>query len=299
MPNYKTLNLAYPEKSQINFKINRFPDGQQSVTLEINMSHLTAVHSGGVQIKSRLNNFRDLELIVCATAALRNTGIKNIQLYTPYFMGARSDRRFTEGDANYLKQVICPIINSQKFESVTILDPHSDVLEACLDNFVKISNHDIVKQSLTAIDNKNDAQDRIVLVSPDAGAYKKIFDVAQKFGINKIITATKVRDVRTGKILHTEIPTLDQHEDLQYVIIDDICDGGRTFLELAKAIHDSRPTAKVYLVVTHGIFSNGFLELSKEIEKIYCSNSYSDRNDIEHDSQYTVAKEFLTQFNIF
>ena len=299
MPNYKTLNLAYTEKSQINFKINRFPDGQQSVTLEINMSHLTAVHSGGVQIKSRLNNFRDLELIVCATAALRNTGIQNIQLYTPYFMGARSDRRFTEGDANYLKQVICPIINSQKFESVTILDPHSDVLEACLDNFVKISNHDIVKQSLTAIDNKNDAQDRIVLVSPDAGAYKKIFDVAQKFGINKIITATKVRDVRTGKILHTEIPTLDQHEDLQYVIIDDICDGGRTFLELAKAIHDSRPTAKVYLVVTHGIFSNGFLELSKEIEKIYCSNSYSDRNDIEHDSQYTVAKEFLTQFNIF
>ena len=299
MPNYKTLNLAYPEKSQINFKINRFPDGQQSVTLEINMSHLTAVHSGGVQIKSRLNNFRDLELIVCATAALRNTGIKNIQLYTPYFMGARSDRRFTEGDANYLKQVICPIINSQKFESVTILDPHSDVLEACLDNFVKISNHDIVKQSLTAIDNKNDAQDRIVLVSPDAGAYKKIFDVAQKFGINKIITATKVRDVRTGKILHTEIPTLDQHEDLQYVIIDDICDGGRTYLDLAKAIHDSRPTAKVYLVVTHGIFSNGFLELSKEIEKIYCSNSYSDRNDIEHDSQYTVGKEFLTQFNIF
>ena len=299
MPNYKTLNLAYPEKSQINFKINRFPDGQQSVTLEINMSHLTAVHSGGVQIKSRLNNFRDLELIVCATAALRNTGIKNIQLYTPYFMGARSDRRFTEGDANYLKQVICPIINSQKFESVTILDPHSDVLEACLDNFVKISNHDIVKQALTAIDNKNDAQDRIVLVSPDAGAYKKIFDVAQKFGINKIITATKVRDVRTGKILHTEIPTLDQHEDLQYVIIDDICDGGRTFLELAKAIHDSRPTAKVYLVVTHGIFSNGFLELSKEIEKIYCSNSYSDRNDIEHDSDYTVTKEFLTQFNIF
>ena len=299
MPNYKTLNLAYPEKSQINFKINRFPDGQQSVTLEINLSHLTAVHSGGVQIKSRLNNFRDLELIVCATAALRNTGIKNIQLYTPYFMGARSDRRFTEGDANYLKQVICPIINSQKFESVTILDPHSDVLEACLDNFVKISNHDIVKQALTAIDNKNDAQDRIVLVSPDAGAYKKIFDVAQKFGINKIITATKVRDVRTGKILHTEIPTLDQHEDLQYVIIDDICDGGRTFLELAKAIHDSRPTAKVYLVVTHGIFSNGFLELSKEIEKIYCSNSYSDRNDIEHDSDYTVTKEFLTQFNIF
>jgi len=298
MSNYKTLNLAYPEKSQINFAINRFPDGQQSVTLIVDMAHLAAVHAGGVIIKSRLNTFKDLELIVCATAALRNTVIQNIQLYTPYFMGARSDRRFTEGDANYLKQVICPIINSQKFESVTILDPHSDVLEACLDNFVKVNNHDIVKNALTDIDNKRDAQDLIVLVSPDAGAYKKIFDVAQKFDIRKIITATKVRDIKTGKILHTEIPVLDQHEDLKYVIVDDICDGGRTFIELAKAIHDSRPTAEVYLIVTHGIFSNSFYELSKHIKKVYSSNSYSNI-DVEHHSDYTVGKEFLMQFDVF
>jgi ribose-phosphate pyrophosphokinase len=296
--NNKILNLAYPENSQINFKISRFPDGQQSVTLETDMAHLAATYSDGVLIKSRLNNFKDLELIICATAALRNTGIEDIHLYTPYFMGARSDRRFTVGDANYLKQVICPIINSQKFKTVAVLDPHSDVLEACLYNFVKINNHDIVKKALTDIDNKNGAQDRIVLVSPDAGAYKKIFDVAQKFKINQIITATKVRDLETGKILHTEIPVLDQHENLKYVIIDDICDGGRTFTELAKAIHGSRPTAEVYLVVTHGIFSNSFYELSKDIKKIYSSNSYSDI-DVEHHSDYTVAKDFLTQFNVF
>jgi ribose-phosphate pyrophosphokinase len=298
MSNYKTLDLAYPEKSQINFAINRFPDGQQSVTLIVDMAHLAAVHAGGVIIKSRLNTFKDLELIVCATAALRNTGIQNIQLYTPYFMGARSDRRFTEGDANYLKQVICPIINSQKFESVTILDPHSDVLEACLDNFVKVNNHDIVKKALTDIDNKNNAQERIVLVSPDAGAYKKIFDVAQKFKINRVIPATKVRDIRTGKILHTEIPVLDQHGDLKYVIVDDICDGGRTFIELAKAIHDSRPTAEVYLIVTHGIFSNSFYELSKHIKKVYSSNSYSDIDSEQH-SDHTVGKDYLMQFNSF
>jgi ribose-phosphate pyrophosphokinase len=296
--NYKTLNLAYPENSQIDFMINRFPDGQQSVTLIVDPAHLTPVREDGVIIKSRLNTFRDLELIVCATAALRNTGIQNIQLYTPYFTGARSDRRFMEGDANYLKQVICPIINSQKFESVTVLDPHSDVLEACLDNFVKVNNHDIVKKALTDIDNKNNAQERIVLVSPDAGAYKKIFDVAQKFKINRVITATKVRDIRTGKILHTEIPVLDQHEDLKYVIVDDICDGGRTFIELAKAIHDSRPTAEVYLIVTHGIFSNSFYELSKHIKKVYSSNSYSDIGSEQH-SDHTVGKDYLMQFNSF
>jgi ribose-phosphate pyrophosphokinase len=91
---------------------------------------------------------------------------------------------------------------------------------------------------------------------------------------------------------------LDQHEKLKYVIVDDICDGGRTFIELAKAIHDSRPTAEVYLIVTHGIFSNSFYELSKHIKKVYSSNSYSDI-DVEHHSDYTVSKDYLMQFDVF
>ena len=292
MANYKTLNLAYPAESNINFKINRFPDGQQSVTLEIDMAHLVAKQADAVKIYSRLNDFRDLELIVCATAALRNTGIQKIILYTPYFMGARSDRRFTEGDANYLKQVICPIINAQKFDAVLVLDPHSDVLEACLDNFEKIDNHTIVKYALTLIDNKNDAQDRIVLVSPDAGAYKKIFDVAQKFNISKVATATKHRDLKTGQITNTSIsdlPVSINNEELKYVIVDDICDGGRTFVELAKAIQNQIPDAKIYLIVTHGIFSAGLGELSNWFEKVYTTNSVKDID----------GGDLVTQFNVF
>jgi len=292
MANYKTLNLAYPAESNINFKINRFPDGQQSVTLEIDMAHLVAKQADAVKIYSRLNDFRDLELIVCATAALRNTGIQKIILYTPYFMGARSDRRFTEGDANYLKQVICPIINAQGFDAVLVLDPHSDVLEACLDNFEKIDNHTIVKYALTLIDNKNDAQDRIVLVSPDAGAYKKIFDVAQKFNISKVATATKHRDLKTGQITNTSIsdlPVSINSEELKYVIVDDICDGGRTFVELAKAIQNQIPDAKIYLIVTHGIFSAGLGELSNWFEKVYTTNSVKDID----------GGDLVTQFNVF
>jgi ribose-phosphate pyrophosphokinase len=284
MANVSMLNLAYPENSQIPFTINRFPDGQQSITLD----QPGFLQSVVVKIYSRLNDFRDLELIICANQALRNNGASQVFLYTPYFMGARSDRRFTPGDVNYLKQVICPIINAQKFDAVIVLDPHSDVLEACLDNYEKIDNHTIVKGALESIDNKNGAQDRVVLVSPDAGAYKKIFDVAQKFKIEKIITANKVRDIKTGKILRTEIPTLDQHNDLKYVIVDDICDGGRTFVELAKAIHDSRPTAKVYLVVTHGIFSAGFGELNNHFPQIFCTNSVKD-----------VDNSQVTQINVF
>jgi len=276
-----TLDLVNPEKSQIKYKVSKFPDGQQTVDLTDWVDLMR--YEDAVKISSRLNNFKDLELIICATAAIRNIKPnREIALYVPYFIGARSDRKFIDGGVNYLKQVICPIINSLNFVTVITLDPHSDVLEACLNNYEKVDNHTLVKYALTKIDNKNNAQERICLVSPDAGAYKKIFDVAKKFGIQNIITANKVRDMKTGNILRTEIPVLNQHEDIKYVIIDDICDGGRTFVELAKAIKEGRPTAKVYLIVTHGIFSAGFKELGNYIEHIYTTNSYRDMVDNEN-----------------
>jgi len=277
------LNLVNQEKSYIKYKINKFPDGQQSVDL-VDIFNIT----DDIRIATRLNSFSDLEILICATKALRNITTKPIHLYVPYFLGSRSDRKFGLGGVNYLKEVICPIINSLDFATVEVLDPHSDVLEACLNNFVKLPTNYLVKQALTQIDNKDGARNRVCLVSPDAGAYKKIFDVAQKFNIDNIITASKVRDLKTGSILRTEIPILNQHKDLKYIIIDDICDGGRTFTELAKVMKQSRPTAKLYLIVTHGIFSAGFDELGKYFEQIYTTNSYKD-----------IDNELVKQSNIF
>lgn len=67
-------------------------------------------------------------------------GVKRIHLFVPYILGARSDRQFEEGGNNYVKQVIAPIINMLGFETVIATDPHSNVLEACINNFKKLSN---------------------------------------------------------------------------------------------------------------------------------------------------------------
>lgn len=275
------FDLTDIDKSDIKYKISKFPDGQQTIDLIEWCDLYDDDDDGFVRIISRLNSFKDLELIICAAQAIRNIiSFKEISLYTPYFVGARSDRKFKEGGVNYLKQVICPIINSLNLSHVTVLDPHSDVLEACLNNYLKIDNHALVKFALSQIDNKDNAQDRICLVSPDAGAYKKIFDVAKEFKISNIITANKVRDVVTGNILRTEIPSLNLlSPTLNYVIIDDICDGGRTFIELAKLIKQSKPFAKIYLVVTHGIFSAGLKVLNEWFDGIYTTNSVVDEKD--------------------
>jgi len=281
----RKLNLAYPENTDIRFKVSQFPDGQQTIDIETPRNFLKGED---VRIDARIETFRDLEVIIAANQALREMAVSTVSLYVPYFMGARSDRKFREGGVNYLKHVICPVINSQKFNSVVVLDPHSDVLEACLDNYDKANNFTLVKHSLEDIDNRNGANDRIILVSPDGGALKKIYDVAEHFKIQKIVTAMKHRDIQTGKITHTEVPVLEHNYDYKYVIVDDICDGGRTFIELAKAIHLQRPTADIYLIVTHGIFSAGLEELEKYFTKIYTTNSVKDIKD----------GEFVKQFNV-
>jgi ribose-phosphate pyrophosphokinase len=211
-------------------------------------------------------------------------GATNIELYVPYFLGARSDRKFGEGETNYLKNVICPIINSQGFSKVITLDPHSDVLEACLNNFEKENNFKLVEYAINEIDKK----ENIILVSPDAGAYKKVFDVAKEFQIENIITATKVRDIKTGNILSTQLPIISRNVKYKYVIVDDICDGGRTFIELAKAIKSQREAVEIYLVVTHGIFSAGFVELNKYFKGIFCTDSYRDVADDEYETKTNV-----------
>lgn len=286
------LNLVYPAKSDIEYKVTSFPDGQQSVTLTKEALYTKRP----VVIKSRLNSFKDLELIICATQCLREAGVETISLYIPYCLGGRSDRKFESGGINYIKSVLAPIINSQKYDRVGILDPHSDVLEACIDRFKGIDNTGLVKFASSLIGGSSN---QISLVSPDAGALKKIYSVAKSFKINNVVTASKVRDIGTGNIVRTELPTMDLDGIEHIVIVDDICDGGRTFIELAKEI--KKQTSKpIYLIVTHGIFSAGFEKLSDELEGIFCTNSIK---DIDFETVKVQSKQghagFVKQLNVF
>lgn len=298
------INLVRPAVSSIKYTVSKFPDGQQSITIDVAESidfntNGKLKYTDPVVIASRLNSFKDLELIICANQCIRELGATSVKLYVPYFLGARSDRKFGVGDTNYLKNVICPIINSQNFSEVAVVDPHSDVLEACLNNYRKIDNFELVRFALSDIhiSGNVDLKD-MVLVSPDAGAFKKIFDVAKRFNIENIITATKVRDIKTGDILHTDVPNIDQINKKTYVIVDDICDGGRTFIEIAKTIHNVRPTAKIYLIVTHGIFSAGLYYLKEHFERVYSTNSVKDIEAAPY-SDFTVEADFLKQINVF
>lgn len=305
----KILNLTDLEKSEIKYKISKFPDGQQNIVISNDSIQLANQGSHHIQIKSRLNNFLDLELIICTMASLREYGVSHIHLYTPYFMGARSDRQFEEGGNRYLKDVICPIINSLKLSSVTVLDPHSTVLENLLNNFKKVDNKEIVKFALRDIINNSNRsgsniEDHCIIISPDAGATHKIYKLAQDVDYKgEIITCIKERD-KDGKLSKVFVPMNkihDTHKDI--IIIDDICDGGATFINIAKEIKDKYFNSKIYLIVTHGIFSKGFDDLFEYFDHIYCTNSYNNIEKYEdplyYEAEIKPGIRFVKQLNVF
>ena len=303
----KILNLVYLEKSDVKYKISKFPDGQQQITI---LNPLDEVGYSMVKIISRINNFSDLELIICAVKSLENLEFDHIELYVPYFLGSRSDRQFEEGSNNYLKQVICPIINSLNLKKVIVLDPHSDVLEACLNNFMKFDNKDLISWVFNQKDvefkksgNVDNSVKNTILISPDAGASKKIYKI-QEYLLSKhnlkldVITCSKDRDI-DGKLTKTTVPLNNLSDKKDFIIIDDICDGGATFINIAKAIRQQTDYGKIYLIVTHGIFSKGFGELEQYFDKIYCTNSYSDLQAVSFENPRKINVEKLVkQLNV-
>jgi ribose-phosphate pyrophosphokinase len=295
------LNLTDPDKSEVKFEVQRFPDGQIDVRLlDSLISHTTAfpgLRDADVKIYARVNSFNDLAILLSATAALRRLYVKDIFLHLPYLLGARSDRKFVRGGTSWLVDVLAPILRAQNYRTINVLDVHSDVAAACLPNLLVETNAKLVQWAIEQSGSKN-----YCIAAPDAGALKKVYGLAEEIKYTgPLLVGQKHRDLGTGKILSTtvDIPGGTQGKDV--FIVDDICDGGRTFLELAKAIRDWDGVAdvgKIYLIVTHGIFSAGYKELGKVFEHVYTTNSFKDVPSTDYDAYHTWPTK-VSQFNVF
>ncbi|MHA7058096.1 ribose-phosphate diphosphokinase [Aquimarina sp. M1] len=224
-----------------------------------------------VTITHRLNSFNDVGLLLVATDALRRMDVEVINLLIPYFPAARQDRVMVGGESLSVK-VYADIINAQKYNKVMVFDPHSEVTPALLNNVQVIQNYEFVKMCL------NHIKEEIMLISPDGGALKKIYKVSEFLGGIEVVECSKKRDVKTGKLSGFRVYE-DDLKGKHCVIVDDICDGGGTFLGLATALKEKN-AGKLSLIVSHGIFSKGFEELTKSFNTIFTTNSF---RDIEED----------------
>jgi ribose-phosphate pyrophosphokinase len=248
-----------------------------------------------VRVLSHLNSFKDLELIVCSVTCLNNLGIKDVTLYIPYLLGARSDRKFARGGVNYLKDIISPILNSLNLTKIVVLDPHSDVSEAVLNNFEKEPNFLLASWALDQILDieGKDKLDDLYMIVPDAGSLKKGYDLVgwiqkrNNIGVPNFLPCSKHRDIASGEILDTIVPK-DKFNGETCFIVDDICSKGGTFKSLAKKLK-SLGAGDIYLIVTHYEGTADLKELSESgIKQVFTTNSIT-----------TIHNNFVKQLDIF
>lgn len=173
-------------------------------------------------------------------------------LVLPYLPNARYDRRMMECDAHALK-VYAQMLNTLEFDEVVSYDVHSDVAQGCINNFNPIPVWGYIEK----LDEVHQIRENYTaLVAPDSGSTKKVEKVSKVLGL-PIVQMTKKRDPETGVlsapfVLHG----LEHLEGGKLLIIDDICDGGYTFIQAAGLLKIFK-TERIGLFVTHGIFSKG------------------------------------------
>lgn len=269
-----------------------FPDGQINFGLteqEVHKFLMPPSISGsmGIRFAMGLENWDKFQTLIAANAKFRQYHDK-VSVDIGYLFGSRSDRQFEEGGINYFRDVIAKTINDQGFSSVTVFDPHSLAVENAIHNCKIIPPDEAVIHVFRELIKYNNVTNyEFVICSPDLGAYKKVFGLFTKISkqfsdlnIN-FVSANKIRDL-DGNIQMTLNEPYRYFDDSKIqvgFVIDDICDGGRTFIEFAKLASSEMGIKDINLYVSHGIFSKGLEPLLERFNHIYTTNSIPENSD--------------------
>lgn len=279
----KTFNLIYPQQSDIKFSTMIFPDGQPHIKIDVESAG-KMVKNEPIQMLVRISNATDLLLVLFVKNTLDYMEFERVELNITYLMAARMDRVMTDGEPFSLK-IIAAVLNQANFKKINIFDPHSEVATALIDRSYPISNKLFIADCLKHYLEKNATSD-FCLVSPDAGALKKIHKLAQQLNIEAVVECMKERDVKTGQLTNFKVFSENLHNKTCF-IIDDICDGGGTFIGTAAALK-KLGAAKIILMVSHGIFSRG--TVLENVDEIYTTDSFKEFNTAAAFTVFSIKK---------
>lgn len=188
------------------------------------------------------------------------------KLYIDYLPYSRQDKPVSNNNTFGLN-TFAKLLNSLNFELITILDPHSGEAISKINNSFPI----YPKNELNMVIDKLNPD---LICYPDLGAknkYSTLYDYKYVYG-------NKVRDQLTGYIKSYKLN--GEASNKSVLIVDDICDGGATFVLLSKELK-RRQAKSINLFVTHGIFSKGLKDLFESgIENIYTSEGKIEESKI-------------------
>lgn len=271
-PHFAPLSHLTP----LSFEAFTFSGGEPHIKI-----HPQTPAFGSVWITHRIRSFADVGLLLVTVDALKRMGVCEIRAFLPYFPGARQDRVMVPGEPLTVK-VYADLINQLNLDHVYVFDPHSEVTPALLSNCKPLYNHAFIKEVCSRLPTP------FTLIAPDGGSLKKIYGLAAALGQGEVVECSKVRDVKTGSLSGFRVYA-ESLTGKDCLIVDDICDGGGTFIGLAQELKKIGAN-NLYLAISHGIFSKGLTELESHFSQIFTTDSFSTLADTPSFKQISLAQ---------
>ena len=189
----------------------------------------------------------------------------------PYVPFARADRGVPNG-AQFIGDYLSSWTLAHKF---AILDPHSPQV---VNHLYSQDGRKAIQLPLPQIVHAATlSQPYVGIIAPDKGAYARAKAVADYMHL-PVYQAGKTRDFETGQLSGFECEPLPKEGTL--LLVDDICDGGGTFIGLADTLLKTQNVEphRLDLWVSHGIFSKGLSALTQKFGTVYTTDSWADAN---------------------
>jgi ribose-phosphate pyrophosphokinase len=253
----------------------RYPGGEVGVR--------AAVQPAPARLLARVHDSDELLALVMFLAAVRGQVQHVVIPYLPY---ARQDHVAVAGDPIAI-EVLAELLATTGVRSFATVDAHSPASVAAFAK-VGLALADTPATPWLArylAPLATHAAQPVWFVAPDKGARTRTAAAAAALARPErpigVVFCEKVRDPHTGKLqgfrVADDSPSALGRDPL-VVVVDDICDGGGTFLGVAQALRAHHGALPLHLWTSHGIHSKGLDELATAFTTIGCTDSFRGRH---------------------
>lgn len=263
-------------------EFTQFPNG------EANMNHLSfpvASFKMMNEVDFKYESDEDLIKLMFVKRYLdESQGYANYKLNIYYLPYSRMDR--SEDGSPFTLKYISKFINDLNFDEVVLIEPHSNVSPALIDNsYSNYINFELINKVVEEIGFNIESD---YLMFPDIGAQGRY----KSMKYPNVLIGHKERDFTTGTIKGLSVIGDINNETNKVLIVDDLSSRGGTFIHSSIKLKQMG-FKEVYLLVGHAENTVFKGELFDHVDKLFTTDSILTEQD------YWENKKFKPKLKIY
>jgi ribose-phosphate pyrophosphokinase len=229
-----------------NAKVKTFSDGEIMVEIGENVRGRDVYI---IQSTCAPSNQNLMELLIMIDA-LKRASAAQITAVIPYFGYARQDRKVAPRTP-ITSKLVADLISTAGASRVVTVDLHAGQIQG----FFNIPVDHLYSNPVLLADITQRFQQRVVVVSPDAGGTERARAFAKRLDAGLAIIDKRRSGPNVSEVMHI----IGDVEGETCIIVDDMIDTAGTLCQAAKALKDKGAKA-IYAYAAHAVLSGPALE---------------------------------------